>query len=47
MPEEKKGRAKITIDIEINEALMEVVKESMTKMPEMMKMFRRERKHEE
>ncbi len=43
MPEEKKGRAKITIDVEINEALMEIIKESMTNMPEMMRMFRRER----
>ncbi|MDH5437273.1 MAG: hypothetical protein OEX76_00040 [Candidatus Bathyarchaeota archaeon] len=47
MAQEKKGHAKITVEIEINEALMEVLKESMTKMPEMMKMFRRERKHEE
>ncbi|MDH4221669.1 MAG: hypothetical protein OEY39_05315 [Candidatus Bathyarchaeota archaeon] len=43
MPEEKKGHAKITIDIELNEALMEVIKESMTRMPEMMRTFRRER----
>ena len=33
MPEEKKGHAKITIDIEINEALMEVIKESIAKIP--------------
>ncbi|NIR86745.1 hypothetical protein GWO13_03915 [Candidatus Bathyarchaeota archaeon] len=46
MAEEKKGHAKITIEIEINEALMKVLKESMNKMPEMMKMFRRERKQE-
>ena len=41
MSEEKKGHARITIDIEINEGLMEVVKEGMSKMhwkmPEMMK----------
>jgi len=43
MAEEKKGQAKITIEVEINEALMEVLKESIAKMPEMMKM-RREKK---
>jgi len=41
MSEEKKGHARITIDIEINEGLMEAVKEGMSKMhwkmPEMMK----------
>lgn len=36
MPDNK-GQAKITIEIEINEPLMEVMKESMTKMPEMIK----------
>jgi hypothetical protein len=44
--EEKKGHAKITIEVEINEPLMDIVKESMAKMPEMTKMFRRERKEE-
>ncbi len=34
MPEEKKGRVKITIEAEINEPLMEIVKESITKMPQ-------------
>ena len=33
MSEEKKGHARITIDIEINEGLMEAVKEGMSKMP--------------
>ena len=42
MPEEKKGHAKITIDVEINEALMEVVKESIAKIPETMRTSRRE-----
>ena len=32
MSEEKKGHARITIDIEINEGLMEAVKEGMSKM---------------
>jgi hypothetical protein len=39
--EEKKGRMKVTFEVEINEALMEAIKEGMTKMhwkmPEMMK----------
>lgn len=51
MAEEKKGKVKVTVEVEINEALMEVLKESMAKMPEgwreMAKMFRRERKQQE
>jgi len=47
MAVEKKGRAKITIEMEINEPLMEALKEAMTKMPEMMKTFRREKKEEQ
>jgi hypothetical protein len=39
--EMKKGHARITIDVEINEGLMDVIKEGMSKMhwkmPEMMK----------
>ena len=41
MSEEKKGHARITIDLEINEGLMDAIKEGMSKMhwkmPEMMK----------
>jgi len=41
MSEEKKGRMKVTLEVEINEALMEAFKEGMSKMhwkmPEMMK----------
>jgi hypothetical protein len=41
MSEEKKGRMKVTFEMEINEALMEAIKEGMSKMhwkmPEMMK----------
>ncbi len=41
MSEEKKGRMKVTFEKEINEALMEAIKEGMSKMhwkmPEMMK----------
>ena len=43
MVEEKKGHAKITIEIEINEALMDIVKESIAKMPEIARMGRRQR----
>jgi hypothetical protein len=35
MVEEKKGHAKITIEVELNEALMEVIKESIKNMPRM------------
>jgi hypothetical protein len=34
MSEEKKGKLKITLEVEINEALMETSKEWMTKMPD-------------
>ncbi len=41
MSEEKKGKMKVTFEMEINEELMDVLKEGMTKMhwkmPEMMK----------
>ncbi len=41
MSEEKKGRMKVTFEVEINEELMEAIKEGMSKMhwkmPEMMK----------
>jgi hypothetical protein len=44
MTEEKKGHARITVDVEINEELLGVIKEGMSnmskmhwKMPEMMK----------
>jgi hypothetical protein len=41
MPEEKKGRFKVTIEVEVNEELMGVMKEAISKMhwkiPEMMK----------
>jgi hypothetical protein len=41
LAEEKKGHMKVTLEVEINEALMDAIKEGMTKMhwkmPEMMK----------
>lgn len=40
MVEEKKGHAKITIEVELNEALMEVIKESIKNMPQMGGMMR-------
>jgi len=39
MVEQNKGQVKITIEVEINEALMEIVKEAMKNMPQMMKMM--------
>ena len=41
MVEEKKGHAKITIELELNEALMDVIKESMKNMPQMGGMMRK------
>ena len=41
MPEEKKGHFKVTIDVEVNEELMDLMKETISKMqwkmPKMMK----------
>jgi hypothetical protein len=41
MSEDKKGRLKVTVEVEVNEELMSVMKEAMSKMhwklPEMMK----------
>ena len=36
MPEEKKGSVKITVEAEINEPLMEIIKESIANMPQIM-----------
>ena len=36
MSEEKKGRVKFTVEVEINEALMDMMKEGMKNMPPMM-----------
>ncbi len=44
MSEEKKGRVKLTLEVEINEPLMDAIKEMATKWPEMMKHAREERK---
>jgi hypothetical protein len=48
MSEEKKGRMKITLEVEINEELMSAMKDAMSKihwkMPEMMKRGEEEKK---
>ena len=46
MSEEKKGHVKITIEVEINEALMEMGKECMAKMPEMISKIRKKHRAE-
>ena len=44
MSEEKKGRLKLTLEVEINEPLLDAVKEMASKMPEVMRHGRDERK---
>ena len=46
IPETKKGHVKITIEAEINEALMEMLKDSMEKMPNMVQQAMAQRKKE-
>jgi hypothetical protein len=46
MSEEKKGRVKITVEVEINEPLMDVMKETMTKMSSMLPEIMRHRREE-
>jgi hypothetical protein len=41
MSEEKKGHAKITLEVELNEAIMELIKETSKNMPQMPGMMRR------
>ena len=43
MAEEKKGHVKVTFEVEINEALMEVLKENMKNLPQMMQMWQMRR----
>jgi hypothetical protein len=43
MAEEKKGHLKITLEVDINEPLMEVIKENMKNMPQMMQMWQMRR----
>jgi hypothetical protein len=46
MAEEKKGHVKMTFEVEINEALMDLIRGNMKSLPQMMQMWqmRREEK---
>lgn len=46
MAEQKKGNVKVTVEVEINEPLMEIIKESMANMPAVMQMMAKQRKKE-
>lgn len=43
MAEEKKGHVKVTFEVEINEALMDLIKENMKSIPQMMQMWQMRR----
>jgi hypothetical protein len=43
MAEEKKGHVKVTFEVEINEALMDLIKENMKTIPQMMQMWQMRR----
>ena len=47
MSEEKKGHMKITVEVEMNEEMMEVAKNCMSTMPMMMGKFRKEHETKE
>jgi len=50
LTEEKKGHVKLTVEVEINEPLMEMARESMKNIPQMvqtMQTMRERRKTEE
>jgi hypothetical protein len=47
MATEKKGHVKVSVDVEINEALMEMLKESMENVPHMIQMMAEQRKKKE
>ena len=42
MAEEKPGKVKITVEVEVNDALMGIAKEAMAMVPEMIKTFKKE-----
>jgi hypothetical protein len=44
MVEEKKGRVKVIVEAEINEPLMEIIKEGMANIPQMMQMMAKQTK---
>ena len=43
MAEEKKGRVKVTFEVEINEALMDLINKNMKEIPQMMQMMQSRR----
>jgi len=45
--EENKGHVKITVDVEINSALMDMVKECMNNMPQAIQMIAEHQKKKE
>jgi hypothetical protein len=47
MAEEKIGHVKVTLDVEINAALMDIMKESIENMPHMIQMMTEQRKKKE
>ena len=47
MVDEKKGHVKVTLDVEINEALMQMMKEGMENMPHMIQMMTNQMKKKE
>jgi len=47
MSAEKKGRVKLTVEAEINEPLMEIIKEAMANMPQMMQQMAAQQKKKE
>jgi hypothetical protein len=47
MAEEKKGHVKVILDVEINAALMDIMKESIENMPHMIQMVTEQRKKKE
>ena len=44
MVEEKKGHVKVTVDVEINAALMEMMKEGKENMPHLVQMMTEQKK---
>ena len=47
MAEEKKGHVKVTLDLEINAPLMEMLKDSMENVPHMVQMMTEQMKKKE
>jgi hypothetical protein len=45
--EEKKGHVKVTVDVEISPSLMDMMKECMENMPQMVQMMAEQKKKKE